>query len=73
MTYTYGEDIWVNGCPPNAGAITNNRIAIIWRKGAESLRQVALDCSMQHPQHSNLRAKCLTAIGAVLPFSLRSH
>jgi uncharacterized protein (TIGR02246 family) len=43
MAYTYGEAAWVNGRPPKAGATTNVRLVIIWRKEADGQWRVAVE------------------------------
>jgi|MudIll2142460700_1097286.scaffolds.fasta_scaffold42112_2 ketosteroid isomerase-like protein len=41
LAYTYGKASWVNGRPPNAGATTNVRVVMIWRKEADGVSRVA--------------------------------
>jgi ketosteroid isomerase-like protein len=43
IAYAYGVASWVNGRPPNAGATTNVRFVIIWRKEADGQWRVALE------------------------------
>jgi ketosteroid isomerase-like protein len=40
---TYGEGSWVSGRPPEPGATTRVRYAIIWRKEADGQWRVALE------------------------------
>ena len=49
MAYTYGEATWVNGCPPHAGATTNVRLVIIWRKEPDGQWRIALELLNQAP------------------------
>ena len=49
LAYTYGDATWVTGRPPNAGATTNVRFVIIWRKEADGQWRVALELLNQAP------------------------
>jgi uncharacterized protein (TIGR02246 family) len=43
LAYAYGDAAWVNGRPPGAGATTNVRFVIVWRKEADGQWRVALE------------------------------
>jgi ketosteroid isomerase-like protein len=41
LATVYGRGSWVNGRPPNAGAQTNVRLLIVWRKESDGQWRVA--------------------------------
>ena len=43
LAYAYGQASWVNGRPPDAGATTNVRFVIVWRREADGQWRVALE------------------------------